>query len=54
MISFNINFAFFLSYSVAPALGFFSGAVGPILIAIASNTVEADEQGMCLYDRSST
>ncbi|XP_073241660.1 proton-coupled folate transporter-like [Porites lutea] len=35
----------------APALGFFSGAVGPILIAIASNTVEADEQGslFCAY-----
>ena len=38
----------FLSYSVVPALGFLSGAVGPILTAIASNTVEADEQGMCL------
>ena len=43
-----LNCEIFLSYSVAPALGFFSGAVGPILIAIASNTVEADEQGMCL------
>ena len=45
---FIYKFCNFLSYSVAPALGFFSGAVGPILIAIASNTVEADEQGMCL------
>ena len=42
------KFCNFLSYSVVPALGFLSGAVGPILTAIASKTVEADEQGMCL------